>query len=84
MSDYARINNEKDIIPIVPGRGLGFAHPHGEIHIVSPSDVVSCQGDDNASDPSCTILSVPSIFSGNLNDHMGPYEGIPMGISGCY
>jgi len=33
-----------DIIPIVPGRLLGFAHPHGEVHILSPGNAVSCPG----------------------------------------
>ena len=34
-----------DIIPIVPGRFLGFQHPHGEVHILSPGDAVSCPGE---------------------------------------
>lgn len=33
-----------DIVPIVPGRFLGFQHPHGEVHILSPGNAVSCPG----------------------------------------
>lgn len=78
-----RINNEKDVIPIVPGRGLGFAHPHGEVHIVSPGDAVSCSGDDDATDQECTISTVPNIFVGDILNHLGPYEGISIGTIFC-
>jgi len=33
-----------DVIPILPGRFLGFAHPHGEVHIISPGNAVACSG----------------------------------------
>lgn len=34
-----------DIIPIVPGKFLGFYHPDGEIHILSTSgNAVACSG----------------------------------------
>lgn len=33
-----------DLVPIVPGRFMGFAHPHGEVHILSPGKAVSCPG----------------------------------------
>ncbi|KAJ1300909.1 hypothetical protein OPQ81_003334 [Rhizoctonia solani] len=36
IADISRIVNEKDIVPIIPGRGLGFQHVSGEKHIVSP------------------------------------------------
>jgi predicted lipase len=44
ISDFTRVNNEKDPIPIVPGRFLGFAHPSGEVHLNSPGNAVSCPG----------------------------------------
>ncbi|KAJ3506601.1 hypothetical protein NLJ89_g6780 [Agrocybe chaxingu] len=69
-----------DSIPIVPGRFLGFSHPRGEIHILEPGRAVACSGDDNATDADCQIQSVPNIFEGNILDHLGPYEGISMGI----
>ena len=83
VSDFVRVNNEKDIVPILPGRGLGYSHPQGEIHIRSPGSAVACQGNDNASDPECTIRTVPDIFVGDITDHLGPYEGISVGTASC-
>ncbi|TFL02251.1 alpha/beta-hydrolase [Pterulicium gracile] len=81
--DFVRINNEKDVIPIVPGRGLGFRHASGEIHILGPGRAVSCSGQDNEVDAECQISSVPDIFSGSILDHLGPYEGISTGTIFC-
>ncbi|KAG9092179.1 hypothetical protein FRC07_011715 [Ceratobasidium sp. 392] len=78
IKDLAHINNEKDIVPIVPGRLLGFAHPSGEKHILSPGNWVACSGQDNT-DASCTIGMVPNVLVGDLDDHGGPYEGVPIG-----
>ncbi|KAJ3534314.1 hypothetical protein NM688_g7156 [Phlebia brevispora] len=50
VPDFTRVNNEKDVIPIVPGRFLGFEHVHGEIHLISPGNAVACSGDDDATD----------------------------------
>ncbi|EJF58128.1 alpha/beta-hydrolase [Dichomitus squalens LYAD-421 SS1] len=83
VSDFVRIDNEKDPVPIVPGRFLGFQHPHGEIHIVSPGEAYSCPGDDDATDPQCTISQVPNIAESNILDHLGPYEGIYIGTLFC-
>ncbi|CAA7259111.1 unnamed protein product [Cyclocybe aegerita] len=81
--DFKRINNKDDIIPIVPGRFLGFSHPHGEVHILGPGRAVACSGDDNATDADCQIQSVPNIFEGNILDHLGPYEGISISTLAC-
>ncbi|KAG8951888.1 hypothetical protein FRC04_005580 [Tulasnella sp. 424] len=44
--DLTRITHELDPIPIVPGRGLGFAHPQGEVHQSSADDKwYNCPGD---------------------------------------
>ncbi|KAI0947160.1 hypothetical protein AcV7_009658 [Taiwanofungus camphoratus] len=83
VPDFTRVNNEKDPIPIVPGRFMGFQHPHGEVHIVSPGDVVSCPGDDDAVDPQCTIMTVPNIVESDLLNHLGPYQGIYIGTVFC-
>lgn len=83
VPNFMRINNELDIIPIVPGRFLGFQHPHGEVHIISPNNAVSCPGDDDATDSQCQIQSVPNIFEGNILDHLGPYQGISIGTIFC-
>jgi len=42
--DFQRVNNMLDPIPTVPGEFLGFRHPHGEIHFLSPDDAVACPG----------------------------------------
>ncbi|KAG9120258.1 hypothetical protein FRC07_004323 [Ceratobasidium sp. 392] len=68
IKDLAHINNEKDIVPIVPGMFLGFAHPSGEKHIVSPGNWVDCSGQDST-DASCTIGTVPNVFLGDLDNH---------------
>ncbi len=38
------INNKRDLVPILPGRFLGYRHPSGEIHIQDSSTWVSCRG----------------------------------------
>ncbi|KAF8633293.1 hypothetical protein AX17_004468 [Amanita inopinata Kibby_2008] len=84
IPDFSRVNNERDLIPILPGRFLGFEHPEGEIHIISPGKAVTCSGDDNGSDPDCTDSVVPSILNGNILNHLGPYEGINIGTIFCH
>ncbi|KAI9573644.1 Alpha/Beta hydrolase protein [Boletus coccyginus] len=83
ISDFRRINNEKDIVPILPGRFLGFSHVMGELHIIQPDDAVECPDDDDATDAQCTIKTVPNIFEGNISNHMGPYQGIYIGSIYC-
>ncbi|CAE6499977.1 unnamed protein product [Rhizoctonia solani] len=82
ITDISRIVNEKDIVPIVPGRGLGFQHVSGEKHIISPGNWVTCAGRDNT-DAKCTIGTVSNVLAGDLNDHGGPYEGISIGSDAC-
>ncbi|KAF8718981.1 hypothetical protein AX14_011605 [Amanita brunnescens Koide BX004] len=84
VPNFSRVNNMLDIIPIVPGRSLGFSHPDGEIHILSPQgNAVACSGNDDGTDPECTDRSVPNIVEGNILDHLGPYEGIYIGTLSC-
>ena len=83
VSDFVRIDNEKDPIPIVPGRFLGFQHPHGEIHIIESGAAYACSGDEDATDPVCTISQVPNILESNAIDHLGPYDGILLGTMSC-
>ncbi|KAJ3485781.1 hypothetical protein NLI96_g4725 [Meripilus lineatus] len=84
VPDAVRINNQRDVIPIIPGRSLGFQHTHGEIHLTTATQAVACSGTDNAVDAQCTIPTVPNIFVGNVLDHLGPYLGIPIGTIYCY
>jgi len=73
-----RINNQDDIVPIVPGRFMGFAHTEGELHILNNNAWVNCPGQDNT-DADCTIGYVPNLWSGEPNDHGGPYGGVSLG-----
>ncbi|KAI0358195.1 alpha/beta-hydrolase [Trametes cingulata] len=72
------INNREDIVPILPGRFLGFAHTSGELHIQDSGGWVACPGQDNESDE-CIVGDVPNIFEGDEGDHDGPYNGVTMG-----
>ncbi|KAI0075335.1 lipase [Panus rudis PR-1116 ss-1] len=72
------INNKEDIVPIVPGRFLGFHHPSGEVHIQDSNAWEACPGQDNTSSQ-CIVGDVPNIFEGNESDHDGPYDGVEMG-----
>ncbi|KAL5536678.1 hypothetical protein ACEPAF_501 [Sanghuangporus sanghuang] len=76
----SRINNQKDPIPILPGRGLGFHHPSGEIHIQESNAWDACPGQDNT-DERCTVGAVPNIFVSDSDDHSGPYDSIVMGCT---
>ncbi|PPQ69478.1 hypothetical protein CVT25_002042 [Psilocybe cyanescens] len=72
------INNKEDIVPIVPGKFLGYHHPSGEVHIMDNNQWVSCPGQDNSSNE-CSTGDVPNIFEGDTSDHDGPYDGVTMG-----
>ncbi|KAI0749978.1 lipase [Daedaleopsis nitida] len=72
------INNKKDIVPILPGRFLGYRHTSGEVHIQASGEWLVCPGEDNT-DSRCIIGTVPNIFVGDANDHDGPYDGVLMG-----
>ncbi|KAG9120249.1 hypothetical protein FRC07_004332 [Ceratobasidium sp. 392] len=82
VPDFSRITNLKDLIPIVPGRGLGYHHNTGEKHIKSTSVWNACAGQDNTS-TDCSTGAVPNIFVGNIIDHLGPYEGVWVGSIYC-
>ena len=46
VSNFTRINNKRDPVPVIPGRlfGLGFQHPATEIHIQPDGKAVICPG----------------------------------------
>ncbi|KAJ7590629.1 hypothetical protein C8J56DRAFT_1003357 [Mycena floridula] len=75
VSSVKRINHEKDFIPIISGRALGFHHPSGEDHIID-STWYACADNTNTL---CTTGYVPNILVGNLDDHLGPYNSADMG-----
>ncbi|KAI0367595.1 lipase [Pilatotrama ljubarskyi] len=72
------INNREDLVPILPGRFLGFHHTSGELHILDSGSWVACPGQDNASGE-CIVGDVPNVFDGDEGDHDGPYNGVTMG-----
>lgn len=82
VTDFSRVTNLKDEIPIVPGRFLGFHHFSGEKHIKSTGVWNACAGQDNTS-TDCSTGAVPDIIQGNLIDHLGPYEGVWLGTIFC-
>ncbi|KAL0961293.1 hypothetical protein HGRIS_006253 [Hohenbuehelia grisea] len=75
IPNFKRINYGRDIIPIMPGRFLGYLHTKGEIHFPKDGKPVACPGNDNAADELCQIKSVPNILKGNLVHHLGPFPG---------
>ncbi|KAL1718109.1 Alpha/Beta hydrolase protein [Schizophyllum commune] len=76
------VNNKEDIVPILPGRFLGFHHPSGEVHIDESGEWLSCPGQDNTDDR-CSTGDVRNIFDGEPDDHGGPYNGVHMGSVNC-
>ncbi|KAH9028358.1 Alpha/Beta hydrolase protein [Lactarius pseudohatsudake] len=83
IADFTRMNNNRDMVPIVPGQLLGFRHPGGEIHIQEDGSVIACHGPDDGVDPQCSNLAVPDINDGSVPDHNGPYHGILIGNKAC-
>ncbi|KAH8824755.1 Alpha/Beta hydrolase protein [Flagelloscypha sp. PMI_526] len=83
VPNNSRVNNQRDLVPIVPGRALGFSHPDGEVHLLDNNGkAVRCPGIDST-EKSCTISTVPNILLGNIIDHLGPYNGIGIGTLSC-
>jgi hypothetical protein len=54
-----------DAISVVPGRFLGFSHPSGEVHIVSPGNAVSCPGMILAAYMSSKLIGLLDILIGD-------------------
>ncbi|KAJ7493272.1 lipase [Mycena galericulata] len=69
------INNQKDIVPIIPSISLGYHHPAGEVHIQASGEWDSCPGQDNES-VLCSTGDVPTVWSGSIANHDGPYDGV--------
>ncbi|KAF8306478.1 alpha/beta-hydrolase [Clavulina sp. PMI_390] len=82
FSDFTRITNDNDPIPVVPGRFLGYHHASGEDHIESDGSWRHCDGQDNTS-TLCSTGYVPDILFSNIIDHLGPYNGVWIGTLFC-
>ncbi|TRM57806.1 Alpha/Beta hydrolase protein [Schizophyllum amplum] len=83
---YARINNMRDPIPVLPARSASYEHPTGEIHVVQEGMWLACIADnrrEDDEDAECTIQSVPDASEGVLDDHAGLYNGIFIGTEYC-
>lgn len=78
----SRVNNREDVVPILPGRFLGFHHPSGEKHILDSGSWVACPGQDNTNSE-CTTGDVSNIFVGSISDHTGPYTGTGVVSMAC-
>ncbi|KAN0118544.1 Alpha/Beta hydrolase fold [Russula decolorans] len=83
VSNFTRVNNKRDPVPVVPGRLLGFRHVATEIHIQPDGKAVICPGPDDGVDPQCSDKTVPDIIKGDVDDHSGPYNGILIGTQDC-
>ncbi|KIK66575.1 hypothetical protein GYMLUDRAFT_906741 [Collybiopsis luxurians FD-317 M1] len=83
VKSFKRVNNKKDVIPIVPRQILGFSQPKGEIHLLGSGVAVACPGDDDSFDAQCQVKSVPSVLLGSILDHLGPYQGVYIGTPFC-
>lgn len=65
------VDIRKDLVPILPGRFLGFHHPSNEIHIQSSDgSFVSCPGQDNT-DGRCIVGDAKNILEAKVSDHDG-------------
>lgn len=83
IPDFQRVNNKSDLVPIIPGRGLGYVHPKGELHLLDGGRAVQCPGNDNDNEEDCQIQTVPNLLFGNLLDHL-VFNGIPIGSIFCF
>ncbi|KAF8489257.1 Alpha/Beta hydrolase protein [Russula emetica] len=83
VSNFTRVNNKRDPVPVVPGRLLGFQHVATEIHIQPDGKTVICPGPDDGVDPQCSDKMVPDVINGDVDDHSGPYNGILIGTQHC-
>jgi len=83
VTNFFRVNNIRDPVPIVPDRLLGYKHPSGEIHLQADGRVVVCPGPDNDVSPECSDQMVPTVLDGNEADHKGPYDGVLIGTQHC-
>ncbi|KAI0032567.1 alpha/beta-hydrolase [Vararia minispora EC-137] len=83
VTNFTRVNNRDDFIPILPGRSLGYEHVAQEVHILGTDSAIVCPGAEDTTDAQCTTSAVPNIFEGNILDHLGPYQGVWIGTIFC-
>ncbi|KAL1668999.1 Alpha/Beta hydrolase protein, partial [Schizophyllum commune] len=81
--NMTRVNNKRDVVPVIPPMSLGYLHPRGEVHMLGPGNAVACPGNDDTKDAQCQDKTVPTLLQGSIMDHLGPYEGIMIGTNSC-
>lgn len=81
------MQNNADIVGLVPPIEWGFRHPSGEVWI-DGTDYYSCPGQENENclDSQRILGWIPNVVIpiGELQAHIGPYVGVQMGICGVY
>ncbi|KAG1772392.1 Alpha/Beta hydrolase protein [Suillus occidentalis] len=82
IPDFQRINNEKDIIPIVPGRFMGFSHVQGEVHIISDGYAVQCPGKQKISPFGHDRSSLICIGDDDATDALCTIQSVPDILAG--
>ncbi|KAJ3520580.1 hypothetical protein NMY22_g12694 [Coprinellus aureogranulatus] len=81
VSFMNRIVNQNDPVPVVPPRVI-YVQTEGEIHIVNSGEWKNCPMQDST-DAECSIGYTPTVLSGDVDDHYGPYDGVLLGNGGC-
>ncbi|KAG8827698.1 hypothetical protein FRC18_009863 [Serendipita sp. 400] len=81
IPDITRINNKDDPVAVLPSLSMGYVGNLGEIHIRDDNAWINCPGNDNLS-AGCTEADVGNLLTSNLIQHLGPFNGILMGLCG--
>lgn len=81
------MQNNADIVGLVPPIEWGFRHPSGEVWIDGET-YYTCPGQENENclDSQRVLGWIPNVVIpiGELQAHIGPYVGVQMGICGVY
>lgn len=81
------MQNNADIVGMVPPIEWGFRHPSGEVWIHN-GQTYDCAGQENAKclDSQRVIGWVPNVVipTNEIATHLGPYVGVHMGLCGAY
>lgn len=64
------IQNKNDLVPIMPGRFMGYKQISGEIHITDDGVWNHCPGQDNEEE-GCAIAAAPNILHADFIKHFG-------------
>lgn len=62
VTSLSHVNNKKDVVPILPGRFLGFHHPSGEVHITESNAWDAC--------PGMSLFDIVDKFNANQSNNL--------------